>query len=240
MARTAQEKVSAKRAPITTELLVDTAIDLIETDGLEALSMRRLADRFGIQAASVYWYVASKEHMLDLVVDRLLGLAFENVYLEHVEQRGPEDEPAEQRLRRLAVAYRSFLLAHPDSAKVISSRLVIGPNLALLIEPMLALFEQLGMDQRQAVHASYVLLVYVQGFVLHETAPLSIVTLGPNDERSNTLKQMEQALADLDDRFPRTRKAAEDLAKPDLPARFTLGLDRLLVGLTENAVAVGS
>jgi len=241
MARSTQEKASAKRTPITTELLVDTAIDLIEADGLEALSMRRLADRFGIQAASVYWYVASKEHMLDLVVDRLLGLAFENVYVEHVEQRGPEDEPAEHTLRRMAIAYRSFLLAHPDSAKVISSRLVVGPNLALLIEPMLALFEKLGMDQRQAVHASYVLLVYVQGFVLHETAPLSIVTLGPNEERSSTLKQMEQALTELDaSRYPRTQHAAADLAKPDLPARFTFGLDRLLTGLVNNATSMSS
>jgi len=235
MPRSTQEKAAAKRTPITTELLVDTAIDLIEADGLEALSMRRLADRFGIQAASVYWYVASKEHMLDLVVDRLLGLAFETVYVEQIEQRGRENEPVEEALRRMAVAYRAFLLGHPDSAKVISSRLVIGPNLALLLEPLLDLFGRLGMDQRQAVHASYVLLVYVQGFVLHETAPLSIVSLAPSDERSSTLKQMEEALLSLDpERFPRTRQAAADLAKPDLPARFTAGLDRLLDGLVEN------
>jgi TetR/AcrR family tetracycline transcriptional repressor len=238
MPRSTQEKAPPKRTPITTELLVDTAIDLIEADGLEALSMRRLADRFGIQAASVYWYVASKEHMLDLVVDRLLGLAFEKVFVEHVEQRGTDGESAEQLLRRMAVAYRAFLLAHPDSAKVISSRLVVGPNLAMLFEPLLELFERLGMDQRDAVHASYVILVYVQGFVLHETAPLSIVTLSPNDERGSTLKQMEAALGELDaDRYPRTRTAAADLAKPDLPARFTFGLDRLLIGLTASSPA---
>ncbi|HEX2905011.1 MAG TPA: TetR/AcrR family transcriptional regulator [Jatrophihabitans sp.] len=232
MPRSTQEKAAAKRAPITTELLVDTAIDLIEADGLEALSMRRLADRFGIQAASVYWYVASKEHMLDLVVDRLLGLAYENVFVQNVEQRGTEDESPEQRLRRMAVAYRAFLLAHPDSAKVVSSRLVIGANLAKLIEPLLELFGQLGMDQRTAVHAGYDLLVYVQGFVLHETAPLSNVTLRPNDERGSTLKQMEITLSELDpQRFPLTRAAAGDLAKPDLPARFSFGLDRLLLGL---------
>lgn len=232
MPRTTPEKASTKRSPITTELLVDTAIDLIEADGLEALSMRRLADRFGIQAASVYWYVASKEHMLDLVVDRLLGLAHENVFVEHVQQRSAEGETPEQTLRRVAVAYRAFLLAHPDSAKVISSRLVVGPNLAQLFEPLLGLFGRLGMDQRDAVHASYVMLGYVQGFVLQETAPLSVLTLSPNDERGSTLKQMEVALAALDpEHFPLTRSAAADLAKPDLPTRFTFGLDRLLAGL---------
>jgi TetR/AcrR family tetracycline transcriptional repressor len=236
MPRSTRENASGKRTPITTELLVDTAIDLIEADGLEALSMRRLADRFGIQAASVYWYVTSKEHLLDLVVDRLLGLAFENVFVENVQQRGTDGESAEQTLRRMAVAYRAFLLAHPDSAKVISSRLVVGSNLALLVEPLLELFQRLGLDERQAVHASYVMLVYVQGFVLHETAPLSIVTLGPNDERSATLKQMELALTDLDsDRFPRTRAAAVDLAKPDLPVRFAFGLDSLLTGLSGSS-----
>jgi len=233
MPRTTQEKSSTKRSPISTELLVDTAIDLIEADGLEALSMRRLADRFGIQAASVYWYVASKDHMLDLVVDRLLGLAYENVFVENVQQRGSEDEGPEQTLRRMAVAYRAFLLAHPDSAKVISSRLVVGSSLAQLFEPLLDLFSRLGLDQRDSVHASYVLLGYIQGFVLQETAPLSLVTRSPTDDRSSTLKQMEAALGRLDEeRFPLTRAAAADLAKPDLPSRFAFGLDRFLAGLT--------
>jgi len=233
MPRGTQERASTKRAPITTELLVDTAIDLIETDGLEALSMRRLADRFGIQAASVYWYVASKEHMLDLVVDRLLGLAYDNVFVVNVEQRATEGESAGAMLRRMAVAYRSFLLAHPDSAKVISSRLVVGPNLARILEPLLEIFNRLGMDQREAVHAAYVMLTYVQGFVLAETAPLSIVTLSPTDERGSTLKQMESVLSQLDAAaFPRTQAAAADLAKPDLPARFGFGLDRLLAGMS--------
>ena len=92
MPRSTPDKATARRTPITTELLVDAAIELIESDGLDMLSMRRLADRFGIQAASVYWYVASKEHMLDLVVDRLHDMAVQTVLVEHVEQRRTEDE----------------------------------------------------------------------------------------------------------------------------------------------------
>ena len=239
MPRSTPDKATARRTPITTELLVDAAIELIESDGLDMLSMRRLADRFGIQAASVYWYVASKEHMLDLVVDRLHGMAVQSVLVEHVEQRRTEDETPQQVLRRFAVGYRSFLLAHPDSARVISSRLVVGDNLALLIEQVLALFRQTGLSRRAAVHATYVLLVYVQGFVLHETAPLSAVAAGPNDDRATTLNQMQQVLAQLPaDRYPCTREAAADLARPDLPARFTFGLDLLLAGLAQFEEAV--
>jgi TetR/AcrR family tetracycline transcriptional repressor len=234
MPRQTPDKAAARRMPITTELLVDAAIELIESDGLDSLSMRRLADRFGIQAASVYWYVSSKEHMLDLIVDRLLGMAYQTVFVEHVEQRRTEDETAEQVLRRMAIAYRAFLLAHPDSARVISSRLVVGPNLALLMEPVLALFHQAGLTSRSAVHATYVLLVYVQGFVLHETAPMSAAAAGPNDDRTTTLNEMRLALAGLpSEQYPRTRAAAEDIARPDLPARFTFGVDRLLAGIAE-------
>ncbi|MGI8668153.1 MAG: TetR/AcrR family transcriptional regulator [Jatrophihabitans sp.] len=220
--------------PITTELLVDAAIELIESDGLDALSMRRLADRFGIQAASVYWYVSSKEHMLDLIVDRLLELAFQTVFVENVEQRRTDNETPPEVLRRIAVAYRAFLLAHPDSARVISGRLVVGPNVALLLEPLLALFQQAGLSAREAVHASYVLLVYVQGFVLHETAPMSAAAAGPNDDRSATLNQLRLAMAGLPaDEYPHARAAAEDLARPDLAARFTFGVDRLLAGIAD-------
>ena len=84
------------------------------------------------------------------------------------------------------------------------------------------------------MHAAYVLLVYVQGFVLHETAPLSAVTAGPNDDRSTTLNQMQQVLASLPaERFPNTSAAAADLARPDMPARFAFGLDLLLAGLKQ-------
>ncbi|HJQ03057.1 MAG TPA: TetR/AcrR family transcriptional regulator C-terminal domain-containing protein [Jatrophihabitans sp.] len=234
MPRSTPDKATARRTPITTELLVDAAIELIESDGLDMLSMRRLADRFGIQAASVYWYVASKEHMLDLVVDRLHAMAVQAVLVEQVEQRRTETESVQQVLRRFAIGYRSFLLAHPDSARVISSRLVVGENLSLLIEELLTLFRQAGLAPRESVHAAYVLLVYVQGFVLHETAPLSVVTARPNDERSTTLNQMQQVLAALpSDRFPNTSAAAADLARPDMPTRFTFGLDLLLAGLTQ-------
>ncbi|MDQ2837910.1 MAG: TetR/AcrR family transcriptional regulator [Actinomycetota bacterium] len=234
MPRSTPEKAASKRSPITTELLVDAAIELIESDGLDSLSMRRLADRFGIQAASVYWYVASKEHMLDLVVDRLLEMAYQAVFLENVEQRRTDDENWQQVMRRIAIAYRGFLLAHPDSARVIAGRLVVGPNLAVLLEPVLGIFRQAGMSPREAVHSVYVMLVYVQGFVLHETAPLSAAAAGPNDDRSTTLNQMQQALEALPaERYPYTREAAEALARPDLPARFTFGLDRLIAGLAD-------
>ena len=234
MPRSTPEKAAARRTPITTELLVDAAIELIEADGLETLSMRRLADRFGIQAASVYWYVTSKEHMLDLVVDRLHGMAVQAVLVEHVEQRRTDDEKPEQVLRRFATGYRSFLLAHPDSAKVISGRQVIGENLALLTEQVLSLFRQTGLNSRNAVHATTVLLVYIQGFVLYETAPLSAIGAGSTDDRSTTLNQMQKTMAGLDaDRYPNTRDAAADLARPDLPARFTFGLDLLLAGLDQ-------
>ncbi len=234
MPRPTSDKASSKRPPITTELLVDAAIELIEADGLDSLSMRRLADCFGIQAASVYWYVASKEHMLDLVVDRLLEMAHQSVFVDNIQRRPADDESWQQLLRRIAIAYRAFLLAHPDAARVISGRLVVGPNMAVLLEPLLTIFCEAGMNTRDSAHAAYVLLGYVQGFVLHESAPLSTAEVGPNDDRTTSLSQMQQALLALPaERYPNTREAAVALTRPDLSARFAFGVDRFIIGLSE-------
>ena len=71
-----------RRDPISREAIVQAAVRLLDTEGLDAFSMRRVADELGTGAASLYWHVGSKDGLLDLVMDQVIG-----------EQRVPEPEP---------------------------------------------------------------------------------------------------------------------------------------------------
>src|SRR6516165_1807108 len=62
-----------RREPISREAIVKAAIQLLDREGLAALSMRRLGEELGAGAASLYWHVGSKDGLLDLVLDELIG-----------------------------------------------------------------------------------------------------------------------------------------------------------------------
>ena len=62
-----------RREPISRDAIVAAAIRLLDREGLAALSMRRLGDELGAGAASLYWHVGSKDGLLDLVFDEIIG-----------------------------------------------------------------------------------------------------------------------------------------------------------------------
>ena len=68
-------RARARAPPLTREQIVDAALVLLERDGLQGLSMRRLAQELGSGAASLYWHVGDKEELLSLLLDRIVGEA---------------------------------------------------------------------------------------------------------------------------------------------------------------------
>ena len=93
-----------RRDPISREAIVLAAVRLLDTEGLDAFSMRRVADELGTGAASLYWHVGSKDGLLDLVMDQVIG-----------EQRVPEPEPGRwpEQIKELARQQRADLPAAP-------------------------------------------------------------------------------------------------------------------------------
>src|SRR6185295_17980549 len=67
------EPAARDKRPLTRELIVDAALVLLERDGLQGLSMRRLAQELDAGAASLYWHVGDKEELLNLLLDRIVG-----------------------------------------------------------------------------------------------------------------------------------------------------------------------
>jgi AcrR family transcriptional regulator len=184
------------------ERLVSAALDLLDEAGLEGLTMRTLAERLGMRAASLYWHIRDK--------DQLLGLLAEAIVAE-VPEPAP-DLPWRAQLEAFATDYRDVLRSHRDGARVVMAAQPAAPRLyERLVRSLLAA----GFDGEVAVDACHLLAgTYVPAAVAEESGlgvpkdgeygelrvPLGSVTRGrleiTNGVAGMTLRS-DPALADL-------------------------------------------
>ncbi|MDN3265596.1 TetR/AcrR family transcriptional regulator C-terminal domain-containing protein [Streptomyces sp. CSDS2] len=222
----------ASRPSITLEAVTAAALRTLQRDGLEALSMRRLADELSIQAPSLYWYVRNKEELLDLLADALLA----DLRLDPLLR---EDGDWQTELRDMMRAYRKYLLGKRDSGKVLAGRLQLGPHFLHHAEVILGPLRRAGFSEQDTAYSLYVLTQYVQGFVLHETSPLS-ADVARGTDRMEFLGEVRERLAKLPaEEYPNVVAVGDQLARPDIEARFDYGLDRLLDGLRARLDGAG-
>jgi AcrR family transcriptional regulator len=139
---------------------VDAAIRLLDADGLDAFSMRRVADELGTGAASLYWHVGSKDGLFDLVFDKIIG-----------EGTIPDPVPGKWReqLKEVARAQRAISLQHPYIVRISFGRIPMGPNALRYSERVLAILRAGGLPPKLAVQGSHLLISTVNGFTLDET-----------------------------------------------------------------------
>jgi TetR/AcrR family transcriptional regulator, tetracycline repressor protein len=214
---------SVRRKPpaLTRESIAGAAARLLEREGYEALTMRSLAAELGIQAASLYWHVADREELEDLLFDALLS----DLGLVVAGRDWRED------LSSLAHQLLAHLTGKRDAQRVIAGRFVLGPHLLRHLECILGVLRRGGLDGRDAAYALYALLTYVNGFVLFQRNALSH-TRASGVERREVLGQLrEQFLALPTDRYPHSVALAEALTAEDPTGRFDFGLALLIDGL---------
>src|SRR5215813_9872736 len=149
-----------RREPISREAIVTAAIQLLDREGLAALSMRRLAEELGTGAASLYWHVGSKDGLLDLVFDELIG-----------EEQIPDPDPSrwQEQLKDIARAQRRVSLRHPYLVRISIGRIPMGPNALRFSERVIAILRAGGLPPRLAVQGYLVLIATVNGFTVDET-----------------------------------------------------------------------
>ncbi|MFC4909953.1 TetR/AcrR family transcriptional regulator [Actinomadura gamaensis] len=124
------------RPKLTPEQIVDRAIEIADADGLEAVSIRRIAEDLGVSPMSIYTYVPGKAELLDAMLDRAMG-----------EIVPPGDEPSGWRERVSHVARENWRIyhAHPWLLQVATGRPPLGPNLLGKYEHELNTVEGLGL-----------------------------------------------------------------------------------------------
>jgi AcrR family transcriptional regulator len=150
-----------RREPISREAIVAAAVALLDREGYEALSMRALAEELDTGAASLYWHVGSKDGLLDLVFDHVIG-----------EVEVPVADPArwQEQIRELGRAQRAAVLRHPYIVRVSLGRIPLGPNAVRLSEGVLGIMRAGGLPPRLAVQGYLLLISTVNGFTTDETS----------------------------------------------------------------------
>ncbi|KNB52447.1 TetR/AcrR family transcriptional regulator [Streptomyces caatingaensis] len=152
---------------LSREQIVSAALELLDAEGADALSMRKLGTRLNAGATSMYTHVANKDELIELVVDAVYG------EVDIPAAGGPDDW--RDATTRCAHSLRATLLRHPWMASVAGELGVtqLGPNVMRLSEGLLALFEAAGLPAREADLAVSTLTSYVMGITTTEAAWLT-------------------------------------------------------------------
>ena len=205
-------------AGLSRERVVVEAVRLADREGVHGLSMRRLADALGAGAMSLYHYVASKEELLDGMID----LVFEEIQLP------PEEPDWQSSMRRLAVSTRQVLARHPWAIGLMESRTSPGPANLRHREAVTACLRRAGFSVLMATHANWLLDSYVYGFTLQEASlPFDTADEFADMAEDVYLPQLPPA------EFPYLNESAAALAAAgyDPAEEFMFGLDLVLAAL---------
>ncbi len=210
------------RSTLSRERVLATALRLVDADGVDSLSMRRLGKALGCDPMQLYRYAPSKDALLDGVVELVLS---------RLDVPPAADGDWAQVLRRTGHAFRELALAHPNVVPLLVTRPLATP-LALRplgtlrpLEKLLDLFITAGFGEREALHAYRLYMGFLHGHVLNE---LQERVLDP-DETDDLLRLGLHRLPLRE--FPRIRALAAELATYDGARELDEGLTVVLAGL---------
>jgi len=213
----ARSRGKPAREPLSTDRIEAAALELIERDGLEGFSTRRLAAEIGCEAMSIYHYYPSKAHLLDALFDRVIGGL-------------PADDPAlpwRMRMEASVRAYRAMAHRHPRFFQFIALHRHNTRVGLIWLERMLSIFRDAGLDIATAARWFRAVGYYVIGGALDETAGYarghSAAEPVPEDEAAES--------------FPNVAAVNPWFKPAEHEATFSLGLDALLDRVEEAALA---
>jgi TetR/AcrR family tetracycline transcriptional repressor len=200
--------------------IVQAALVLLDEVGFDGLTMRNLAKKLGIKAASLYWHVRSKQDLLSLLADEICAPMCE-----------PDRTlPWRDQLAALAHEYRRGLLAHRDGSRVLaSSGGPSGPNRLRLTEIGLRTLLDAGFSPRDAAYAGFLMNDYVTMFVLEETQYANAEVENAAEDASSGIQNWIETLTP--DEYPSVVVLANYLTEPDADERFQFGIELLQDGL---------
>jgi AcrR family transcriptional regulator len=213
------------RARREVDRIVAAAIEVADREGLEALSMRRLASSLGTGTTSLYRYVRSKEELLTLMVDAVNA----------ADLKSPPRGDWRATFTNLARAHRQQLLAHPWLVAEIASRPAIGPNTLRAADEILGIAIGMGVDPTTAGSVVATLLRFVRGAAADELAELDAQrrTGMTQEQWRQTIAPYVRSVIDSG-RFPSFTSVVKS-ADPTDDEQFEFGLARLLDGFEQLA-----
>jgi AcrR family transcriptional regulator len=218
------EPAAQARRPLTRERIIQAAVKVADRAGAASLTMRKIADRLGVEAMSLYHHVANKDDVLDGMVDAVLSEI---------------DLPAagtgwREAMRQRAISARRALLRHPWAVGLLDSRTSPGPATLRHHDAVIGSLRRAGFSVALAAHAFSLLDSYIYGFSLQE---LSLPFRSP-DEVAQVAGQILDQLPTAD--YPYLAElATEHVLRRgyDYGEEFEYGLDLILDGLERRSRA---
>lgn len=208
------------RERLTRERIVETALTLMDAEGMEAVTMRRLGRELGVEAMSLYNHVQDKDAILTGVLEVVMS-----------EFELPQDDGEEliERIRTMARTFRRLLLAHPHAVPLFTEmdrrEPMTSPSALRPIEVALDTLRTAGLSPEETVHAYRAIVGFVLGSVLLEIGGFFEA---PEDEAH--LQAMAATLSV--EQLPRLVEMLPALHECDADSEFEHGLDMLLGGLS--------
>lgn len=206
-------------APLERERIVSTALALVDREGLEALSMRRLGAELGVDPMAVYYHIPNKQALLDAIVEAVMAaidLSVDN----------PADS-AEVRILGAARAYRDALLAHANAIPIL---LAHGPATAAAMRPvecLIGILRDAGLPPAEAFAGMQIIAAAVRGAVGMGPAP--------KDANQHAAEQIAAMLREFPpDEFPNLMEALP-YAAGFFEHGFDFGVSLLARGLLTEA-----
>ena len=162
--------------------IVRAGLDLLEEGGLDALSLRRVAQSLGMHAPGLYWYIEDKQELIDLLAKAILDEAL-------VGERGPADgEGWEPWLTEVVVRVRRALLAHRDGARVVAGAYLFRTNsITDLLEITIDAMERDGYSRDMALHCGITVMRYTTGIALDDQA-------SPTKRRAEIMRRLKEGI----------------------------------------------
>jgi TetR/AcrR family tetracycline transcriptional repressor len=194
------------------EDVLDGALAVLEAEGLDRLTMRRLASHLGVQPGALYWHFANKQALLDAMADRLVEGVGDAV------PTGPWDD----QLEVVATRLRGALLAHRDGARLVAGTYVEERNTRLVAHRIIDVLEAAGLPIDRAAWVGFALSSYVLGHTIEEQAQADLVAGRAWEEKVHALNEPED---------PRLARALAAFFDADPAERFAYGMRVFLDGI---------
>jgi AcrR family transcriptional regulator len=222
------------REKLTKQRIVIAALRIMDTEGLEAVTMRRVAREVGVEAMSLYHHVADKDDLLDAVCAHVMASY----------RIPPQDgRPWETRAREGAREWRRVLRSHPNVVSLFAERSKPMTDVDALrpMEFALSLIMETGVSERQAVQVFNVIGGFIMGTVMMEVGRMFAAGTLDADAPDPAAALRSFPTGQL----PCIAAAMPHLATCDPDEQFEIGMDLLLAGLltrfaTTDAVATPS
>jgi AcrR family transcriptional regulator len=213
-----------QRIPLSRDRILHAALELADGAGIEALTMRRLGEELGYEAMSLYRHVASKDDLLDGMLDLVLA-----------EWELPAaDGDAVESIRTTARSVHQGLRRHPWAARLLMTGAHIRPRRLAYGEFLLAMLAKAGLDADRKYHVYHLLDGFIFGFSLWEIAYTST---GDPDFAERAAEFMRKIPWDDYPNFTEHRDQHLTEGPHREVSAFDVGLDLILAGLRQEPTA---